>query len=201
MSSFDLKYPSKHNYMKLIPWFFTTLACTILVFACDQNKQDKISQTTAIDILEKIDTLSNKKQIAAMLDSFNVAAARADYNGYFNYFTEDAIFIGTDATENWDKKAFMTWAKKYFDKKTTWNFTSIQRKIYFGKHEDIAWFDELLSTQMKICRGSGVVVKQNNEWKVQQYVLSMTIPNNLSDGIVKMKAPAEDSIISKLAGK
>ncbi|MEO6539804.1 MAG: nuclear transport factor 2 family protein, partial [Ferruginibacter sp.] len=78
---------------------------------------------------------------------------------------------------------------------------SIQRHIYFGKNADIAWFDELLSTQMKICRGSGVVVKQNDEWKVQQYVLSMTIPNDLSDGIVKLKTPLEDSLINKLSRK
>jgi hypothetical protein len=186
--------------MKLKIYFLTALACATF-FACDQNnKKDKTSEAAAKDILAVIDTQSNKKQIAAMLDSFNVAAARADYDGYFNYFTEDAVFIGTDATENWDKKAFMVWAKKYFDKKTTWNFTSIQRHIYFGKHDDIAWFDELLNTQMKICRGSGVVVKQNNEWKIQQYVLSMTIPNDLSDGIVKQKAPLEDSIINKLSG-
>ncbi|MEO6254582.1 MAG: nuclear transport factor 2 family protein, partial [Ferruginibacter sp.] len=144
--------------MKLTLHLFTALACSLLLVACDQNsKEVKISEATATDILAKIDTQSNKKQIAAMLDSFNVAAARADYDGYFNYFTEDATFNGTDATENWDKKAFMIWSKKYFDKKTTWNFSSIQRHIYFGKHADIAWFEELLSTQMKICRGSGVV--------------------------------------------
>lgn len=95
----------------------------------------------------------------------------------------------------------MAWAKPYFDKKTTWNFTSIERYIFFGKHADIAWFDELLNTQMKICRGSGVVVKQNNEWKVQQYVLSVTIPNSRVDSIVKIKSAEEDTLISKLSGK
>lgn len=178
--------------------FVAMAACLVLLFSCDQNnKADKTSDV----IPANIDTQSNKKQIADMLDSFNVAAARADYDGYFRYFTEDAVFIGTDANENWDKKAFMVWAKKYFDKKTTWNFSSIQRHIYFGKYADIAWFDELLSTQMKICRGSGVVVKQNNEWKVQQYVLSMTIPNDLSDSIVKLKTPLEDPMLDKLSHK
>jgi hypothetical protein len=28
------------------------------------------------------------------------------------------------------------------------------------------WFDELLNTQMKICRGSGVLVKVGNDWKI-----------------------------------
>jgi hypothetical protein len=95
----------------------------------------------------------------------------------------------------------MIWSKPYFDKKTTWNFTSIERNIYFNITGDIAWFDELLDTHMKICRGSGVVVKQNNEWKIEQYVLSMTIPNDQLDKVVEIKAQTEDSLIIKLKGK
>jgi hypothetical protein len=34
-------------------------------------------------------------------------------------------------------------------------------------------------TQMKICRGSGVVEKINGIWKVKQYVLSVTVPMKL----------------------
>jgi hypothetical protein len=52
-----------------------------------------------------------------MLDSFNIAAANADYNGYFNYFDEDGVFMGTDATEHWNKAQFMVWAKPFFDRK------------------------------------------------------------------------------------
>jgi hypothetical protein len=54
---------------------------------------------------------------------------------------------------------------------------------------------------MKICRGSGVVVKQGDTWKVQQYVLSMTVPNSEVDPVVAIKAPEEDSIILALSGK
>jgi hypothetical protein len=54
---------------------------------------------------------------------------------------------------------------------------------------------------MKICRGSGVLVKQGSGWKVQQYVLSTTIPNSLIDSVVKIKAPVEDEIINKLLKK
>ncbi len=142
---------------------------------------------------------AEKEAIAAMLDSFNIAAAQADYNRYFNYFTGNAVFIGTDATEYWNKEKFMVWAKPYFDKKTTWHFTALQRNIYFSEQPGLAWFDELLNTQMKICRGSGVLVKQNNEWKIQQYVLSMTIPNENTHEVIKIKTPVEDSLINVLS--
>ncbi|WP_313000749.1 nuclear transport factor 2 family protein [Chryseobacterium gleum] len=139
-----------------------------------------------------------KSEISSMLDTFNAAAAKADYDGYFNLFADESTFIGTDATEIWDKKAFMVWAKPYFEKKKTWNFKALKRNIYFSKDGKLAWFDELLDTQMKICRGSGVVEKINGSWKVKQYVLSMTVPNEVVDKVVTEKAPIEDALIQKL---
>jgi hypothetical protein len=146
-------------------------------------------------------TDDDKKQIAAMLDSFNQAAAKADYTGYFKYFTDDAIFIGTDATERWNKQQFMAWAKKYFDKGRAWNFKSVDRHIYLNENKNMGWFDELLNTQMKICRGSGVVMKMGGVWKIQQYVLSITMPNDQIDGAIKLKASMEDSIMNSFNKK
>lgn len=141
------------------------------------------------------------KEINILLDSWHKAAAEVKFDAYFNALTEDAVFIGTDATENWNKKAFQDFAKPYFDKGKAWNFKSLERHIYFSKDNKTAWFDELLDTQMKICRGSGVLVKVGNEWKIQHYVLSMTIPNHNSDAVVKIKSPIEDGLISKLNAK
>jgi SnoaL-like domain len=141
---------------------------------------------------------SDKSAIAGVLDSFNVAAAKADYNNYFKYLTDDAVFIGTDAHEYWNKKDFMIWAKPYFEKGKAWNFKSMERNIYFDKSGMTAWFDELLNTQMKICRGSGVLTKENNQWKIRQYVLSMTMPNQKINEAIKIKSDIEDSIILKL---
>ncbi|CAN5795915.1 nuclear transport factor 2 family protein [soil metagenome] len=149
----------------------------------------------------KKDTVNDEKKIINMLDSFNVAAAKANFNNYFRYYTEDAIFTGTDATERWNKKDFMAWAKPIFDKGHAWDFTAIDRHIYFDQTGKIAWFDELLNTQMKICRGSGVLVKQDNDWKIQQYILSTTVPNNLLDSVIKIKAAEEDALIKKMSGK
>lgn len=143
----------------------------------------------------------DKAEISTMLDRFNVAAAKADFTTYFSYFAEESSFIGTDASEVWDKPEFKAWAKPYFDKKTTWNFTSLKRNIYFSKDGKLAWFDELLDTQMKICRGSGVLEKISGQWKIRQYVLSMTVPNEVVDQVVAEKAPAEDVMIQKLKTK
>jgi ketosteroid isomerase-like protein len=145
--------------------------------------------------------IAAEQKINTTLDAWHKAAADAKFDAYFNLMTADAVFIGTDATENWNKKEFEIYAKPHFDKGKAWSFTAIERHVYFDKSGKTAWFDELLNTQMRICRGSGVLVKIGNEWKIQHYVLSMTIPNDNSSEVIKIKAPIEDKLIEDLQGK
>ncbi|MFI0425478.1 MAG: nuclear transport factor 2 family protein [Flavobacterium sp.] len=139
--------------------------------------------------------LSEKQNISNILDNWHAAAATANYDNYFNAMSDESIFIGTDATENWNKTAFQAFAKPYFDKGKAWNFKAVERNIYFSEDGKLVWFDELLNTQMKICRGSGVLVKENGQWKIKHYVLSMTVPNDNVDEVVKIKAPIEDALL------
>lgn len=140
----------------------------------------------------------NKAEVNTLLDNWHKAAANANFNDYFNQLTEDAIYIGTDATENWNKKEFEAFAKPFFDQGKAWSFVALERNIYFSKDGKIAWFDELLNTQMKICRGSGVLIKIKNQWKIRHYVLSMTVPNENSNEVIKIKSVIEDALIDKL---
>ncbi len=139
-----------------------------------------------------------KKNVNKVLDDLNLFAAQTKFDAYFDLFAAESTFIGTDAKEIWNKQEFMAYAKPHFDKGKAWNFSSLQRNISFSKDGKYAWFDELLSTQMKICRGSGVLEKIGNQWKIRQYVLSMTIPNEVVDEVVKTKANIEDQVILEL---
>ena len=142
-----------------------------------------------------IHSQENKNEINVVLNRWHQAAGAANFKDYFSALTDDSIFIGTDATENWNKTEFEAFAKPYFDKGKAWNFTPIERHIFFSEDNKTAWFDELLDTHMKICRGSGVLVRINNTWKIKHYVLSMTIPNENSDEVVKIKTSLEDPIL------
>lgn len=139
-----------------------------------------------------------KKNISKVLDDLNLYASTADFNNYFNLYAEESTFIGTDASEVWNKKEFMDWSKPFFDKGKAWSFTSLKRNITFSADGKYAWFDELLDTQMKLCRGSGVLEKIENQWKIKQYVLSMTVPNQVSEEVTKIKTPLEDPLISEV---
>jgi hypothetical protein len=180
--------------------FITYLSTTLLfgfLLSCGQTLTEKTDPLVIPDI-DSTSISQARNHIGILLDSFNIYAARADFDNYFKYFDEDAVFIGTDATENWNKQSFMAFSKPYFDKGKAWDFKSIDRNIYFDPTGNIAWFDELLNTQMKICRGSGVLEKKENEWKIKQYVLSMTIPNSNTKEVIKLKEAAENEIIISL---
>lgn len=157
----------------------------VVLFGC-KSKQPKNSENV-------------KSEINLVLDNWHKAAAEANFNNYFNVMTEDAIYIGTDPTENWNKQEFIKFSKPYFDRGRAWNFKALERNIYFSSDGKTVWFDELLNTQMKICRGSGVlVVDEKGNWKIKHYVLSMTIPNDNTDEVVKIKSRIEDKEIEKL---
>lgn len=144
---------------------------------------------------------TKKEEVAKVMDSWHQAAAKADFKAYFDLMDEESIFIGTDATERWDKPAFMAYAKPHFDKGKAWSFTSLERHINFSKNGKTAWLDELLDTQMKICRGSAVLELKNGKWFIKHYVLSMTVPNDVSDVVIKTKAAIEDKVIQSIKHK
>lgn len=169
---------------------FPIVLLSILISACNVAKTTK---NTSIDIKEA------ELQISNVLDLLNSSAAKADYDTYFSLYSSDAVFTGTDANERWDNAAFKIWAKPIFAKGRAWSFTALERNIYVDPSGKFAWFDELLNTQMKICRGSGVLVKENNTWKLKQYILSTTIPNEEMDNVVKIKSPIEDKMIKELS--
>jgi hypothetical protein len=121
--------------------------------------------------------------IAAMLDDWHDAAAKADENRYFGHLAEDSIFLGTDATERWDKAAFRAYAHPHFAKGKAWSFRSVRRGITFGG-PDVAWFDEDLATEkLGPVRGSGVVLRRGGRWQIAQYNLAVTVPNDRFDAV------------------
>ncbi len=141
---------------------------------------------------------NTKQKITGVLENWHKAAAEADFETYFELMSEDGIFIGTDATENWQNAAFRDFAKPYFDNGKAWNFTTLERNIYPSETGKTAWFDELLNTQMGICRGSGVLEYEEGNWKIKHYVLSVTVPNEDINEVVAAKKERDSILISKL---
>jgi hypothetical protein len=130
---------------------------------------------------------SRQDQVNAVLDDWHHAAAKADEARYFDHFTADAVFLGTDATERWTRDEFRKWAKPYFAKGKAWSFKAARRHVSFSKEGSVAWFDEDLDTpNLGPARGSGVLVRDGSSWKITQYNLSVPIPNEAFGEVKKI---------------
>ena len=133
-----------------------------------------------------------EKAIATVLDDWHLAAAQADEVRYFAHLAENAVFLGTDATERWPKAAFQAWAHPIFQRGKAWSFKATRRSVSISQDGRTAWFDEDLATpNLGPSRGSGVLASQGGRWRIEQYNLSVPIPNALMNAV---KAQIEASV-------
>jgi len=149
-------------------------------------------------MIDSICAQDSKELVAAQIDHWHKAAAAADYDTYFDLMTAPGVFVGTAATEHWNLETFKAFSKPYFDSGKAWSFKSIERHIYFTEDKQTAFFDELLTTPMGICRGSGVVTLTDGIWKIAHYVLSITVPNDEVDQLKKRKKENDSLLVQKL---
>jgi hypothetical protein len=146
--------------------------------------------------IEKINTI--KIEVNSILTDWHTAASQANFDAYFGKMDSISVFIGTDASENWSKEKFKSFSKPYFDKGKAWDFKTLERNIYVNKSKNFVWFDELLTTWMGTCRGSGVLERKNNTWKIKHYVLSVSVPNDDIEDIIAIKKVNDSLFLQKM---
>lgn len=126
-------------------------------------------------------------RVAAVLDDFHAAASEADSARYFGHFAENAIFLGTDITERWTLEEFRAYAQRPFAEGRGWTYVPKERHIYLSPDGMAAWFDEILANEsFGDTRGTGVLVRTGNTWKIAQYHLTLPVPNSLIYELVRM---------------
>jgi ketosteroid isomerase-like protein len=124
--------------------------------------------------------------INEFIDGWHKAAAQADAKRFFDSMDEHSIYIGTDAKERWTKSEFLSFAKPYFDKGKAWDFKPYDRDLHVTSDGQYAWFSELLHTWMGVCRGSGILRKTTAGWRIEQYHLSVTVPNEVIHDFISL---------------
>lgn len=119
--------------------------------------------------------------VDAVLTQFHAAAAGADGKTYFSLLADDAIYIGTDASERWTVEDFRAFAEPYFSEGRGWTYTATERNIVVAPAGEVAWFDEILwNEKYGVCRGTGVLIVADGVWRIAQYHLTFPIPNDLA---------------------
>jgi ketosteroid isomerase-like protein len=127
-----------------------------------------------------------ERDVSMALDAFHAAAADADFAAYSALMTADIVFLGTDASERWQGDAFRDFARPHFESGVGWTYLPEERSVLLSEDGGMAWFDELLHHEkLGRCRGSGVMLLREGEWKVAQYNLSLPVPNALVYGVAQ----------------
>ncbi|HSQ35384.1 MAG TPA: nuclear transport factor 2 family protein [Candidatus Binatia bacterium] len=130
------------------------------------------------------DSAPAQQEIDRVLTAWHQAAAVADATTYFDALAPGAVFLGTDLRERWEKEAFRKWAAPFFKRPSAWTFRASRRQVSLSADGNTAWFDEdLVSESYWPCRGSGVLEKTGGQWKIRQYNLALTIPNEATRDI------------------
>lgn len=155
-----------------------------------------LAQSAQVQAAQVQSEASEATDVAAVLDAFHRAASDADGDEYFGLLTPTARFIGTDAGERWSVEDFRAYAMPYFSQGKGWTYHPRDRVISILPIDCrcVASFDELLdNASYGETRGSGVLIRSAEGWKIDQYVLSFTIPNGVAKDVVGLikAAPAE----------
>lgn len=118
-----------------------------------------------------------------VLDALHARASAADFEGYFALYTDDAVFLGTDASERWLIDEFMAYTKSRFATGTGWTYTPVERFV-IGEG-DVRWFDELLEGEvLGPCRGTGVLRRgADGQWRIAHYSLTVLVPNEIVEDV------------------
>ena len=120
-----------------------------------------------------------QEDLDALLNGLHLDAHKGNFESYFDRYSTDAVFLGTDKTERWTIEDFKAYAKPAFSDGHGWTYAVIERN--WEGDGNTRWFDEiLLNEKLGHCRGTGVVELIKGEWKISHYALTMLVPNSIA---------------------
>ena len=116
----------------------------------------------------------------SLIDGLHQDAHEGNFDTYFDRYTQDAVFMGTDKTERWTIDEFKTYAAPAFADGHGWTYRVVERN--WEGDSNTRWFDEILfNEKLGHCRGTGVVKRVDGNWKIAHYSLTLLIPNDIAE--------------------
>jgi hypothetical protein len=158
------------------------LLATILALAAGCTAPDgDAPQEAAV-----VDRAAETAAVERVLNDLHRLASDADFDAYFQLFAEDAVFMGTDATERWSIPEFQGYAIPADGTPPRgWTYEMTERHVYLDADANSAWFDERLdNANYGETRGTGTLIKTEAGWRITQYNLTIPVPNDLAADLV-----------------
>lgn len=130
-----------------------------------------------------VDREARREAAEVVLNDLHRLASEGDFDAYFQLFTPEAVFMGTDATERWSVEEF----RGYAAASNGWTYRMTERHLFLDEDGGTAWFDERLQNDgFGETRGTGVLVRTPEGWRIAQYNLTIPVPNELARDLVEL---------------
>jgi ketosteroid isomerase-like protein len=134
-----------------------------------------------------------QREIGETLDAFHAAASEADAKRYLELAGSEVVFIGTDPNDRWAGAVFRDFVESAFAGGQGWTYVASDRSITVSPDGRTAWFDErLVNEWYGHCRGTGVLRRYDDGWRIEQYHLTIPVPDALAKEVVALIGSASD---------
>lgn len=118
------------------------------------------------------------ERINKKMDDFHDAADKGDATRYLKHFAKDGVFMGTDDWERWPYNEFSKYVNKHFKDGKGWSYKPLKRFTNVNSQNGFAWVDEIVeSKKWGRFRGTAVLAKAQQGWKLKHYSLTVLVPN------------------------
>ena len=129
--------------------------------------------------------MNDRTAVEAVLDTFHTAAAAADEERYAATLSSSMVFLGTAPGERWQAGEWRDFVHSYFSRGKGWSYEPSGRSVDFAEDGLTAWFDETVDNEhFGACRGTGVLTRHDDGWRIEQYNLTIPIPDEIAVDVV-----------------
>jgi hypothetical protein len=134
--------------------------------------------------------VTDREYIDAVLDEFHGAAASADEERYFATLADSIVFLGTAPGERWEGSEWRDFVHAHFSRGKGWTYAPSDRSVDIEADRGTAWFDETVDNEhFGACRGTGVLRRDGDGWRIVQYNLTIPVPDELvSETVTRIRA-------------
>jgi hypothetical protein len=113
----------------------------------------------------------------AALDALHKAGADADPAVFEALLAQDVVFLGVAGAARLEGQSAREFFSEHLMQGNAWAYRSSERETRLSPDGSVAWFDETLQhDQLGRGRGTGVLVRSSEGWKLAQYNLIVPLP-------------------------
>ena len=131
-------------------------------------------------------------EIVEMLTDFHAAAAEGDADRYLGYMAPDGVFFGTDPAERWSREELEALVRPALEGGAKIVNVPVEQNVHVSADGDLAWFHERLEKpRYGEMRATGVLRRTDGGWEIVQFHLTLPIPNEAIQDVVKLVRAAK----------